>query len=104
MNTTQDRRDTPASNASQLRSQIDSGETGDKIPFPDPAAAPLGTDDEAGGAPMRPAAIARDSAREMARDTPREAPDKTGPWVWAIVLAVLLVIAAAAAVLYWPAA
>lgn len=34
----------------QLRSDIDSGKTGEKIGFPDPATAPLGTDDEAGGA------------------------------------------------------
>lgn len=34
----------------QLRADIDAGRTGDKIPFPDPAAAPLATDAEAGGA------------------------------------------------------
>jgi hypothetical protein len=32
-----------------LRAAIDRGETGDKVAFPDPAAAPLGTDDEAAG-------------------------------------------------------
>jgi hypothetical protein len=32
------------------RKTIDAGRTGDKVPFPDPAAAPLGTDAEAGGA------------------------------------------------------
>jgi|SRR6185437_11882506 len=35
----------------QLRHDIDRGRTGDKINWPDPAAAPLGSDDEAGGAP-----------------------------------------------------
>jgi hypothetical protein len=35
----------------QLRIRIDRGETGDKVAAPDPAAAPLGTDDEAGGFP-----------------------------------------------------
>ncbi|HYG88076.1 MAG TPA: hypothetical protein VD978_17645 [Azospirillum sp.] len=35
--------------AQRLRYDIDSGRTGDKIPFPDPAAAPLGTDAEAAG-------------------------------------------------------
>lgn len=34
----------------QLRADIDAGRTGDKVAFPDPAAAPLGTDAEAGGA------------------------------------------------------
>jgi hypothetical protein len=35
--------------ASQLRAKIDRGETGDKVAASDPAAAPLGTDAEAGG-------------------------------------------------------
>ena len=35
----------------QLRKEIDRGETGDRAPGVDPAAAPLGTDDEAGGNP-----------------------------------------------------
>jgi hypothetical protein len=33
------------------RAKIDRGETGDKVAFPDPALAPLGTDAEAGGHP-----------------------------------------------------
>lgn len=36
--------------ADRLRSDIDAGRTADKVAFPDPAAAPLGTDDEAAGA------------------------------------------------------
>jgi hypothetical protein len=35
--------------SAQLKDKIDSGRTGDKVPFPDHAAAPLGTDEEAGG-------------------------------------------------------
>jgi hypothetical protein len=35
--------------AARLRADIDSGKTGDKVAFPDPSAAPLGTDEEAGG-------------------------------------------------------
>ena len=38
----------------RLRKEIDSGRTKDKVDHSDPAAAPLGTDDEAGGAPRRP--------------------------------------------------
>ncbi|WP_141563212.1 hypothetical protein [Teichococcus rhizosphaerae] len=41
-----------------LRHQIDSGQTGDKVAFPDPAAAPLGADDEAAGAAPSAAQIA----------------------------------------------
>jgi hypothetical protein len=36
--------------ADRLRHHIDRGRTHDKVDYPDPAAAPLGTDDEAGGA------------------------------------------------------
>jgi uncharacterized membrane protein len=35
----------------RLRKDIDRGATGEKIPYPDPAAAPMGTDEEAAGAP-----------------------------------------------------
>jgi hypothetical protein len=36
----------------QFRHAIDRGRTGDKVAYPDPAAAPLGTDDEAAGTPV----------------------------------------------------
>lgn len=42
-----DERDT----SDRLRKDIDRGKGGDKVGFPDPAAAPLGTDAEAGGNP-----------------------------------------------------
>jgi hypothetical protein len=38
----------------RLRIDIDRGLTGDKVAWPDPAAVPLGTDDEAGGSPPTP--------------------------------------------------
>lgn len=47
--------------AARLRAAIDRGETGDKVPYGDPAAVPLGTDDEAAGMPppdvVAPAAV-----------------------------------------------
>ncbi|MDE1569070.1 hypothetical protein [Aquabacter sediminis] len=44
----------PSSNASaRVRQAVDSGKTRDKIGYSDPAAAPLGTDDEAAGNPPR---------------------------------------------------
>jgi hypothetical protein len=39
----------PGAAAQRLRADIDSGKTADKVDFPDPSAAPLGTDEEAGG-------------------------------------------------------
>jgi hypothetical protein len=65
--------------ADRLRKDIDRGLTGDKTDYPDPAAAPLGTDAEAGGNPptaeqMR---IARDAEtrRPSERDTPSRSVD-----------------------------
>jgi len=49
-------------NVARLRSDIDGGRTGDKTSGIDPAAAPLGTDDEAAGMP-----IARDVAEDVRR-------------------------------------
>jgi hypothetical protein len=48
----------PNDTLEQLRADIDSGRTGDKVSNVDPAMAPLGTDEEAAGTPPSPAAIA----------------------------------------------
>lgn len=53
------------STTAQLKHDIDSGRTGDKAPGFDPAASPLGTDDEAGGTPPSPEVI--EHARQMER-------------------------------------
>ncbi|WP_011582089.1 MULTISPECIES: hypothetical protein [Chelativorans] len=55
----------------RLRADIDEGRTNDKVRYPDPAAAPLGTDDEASGAP--PSAEQRRMEHENRRpgDPPR---------------------------------
>lgn len=45
------RADSAPKTVDSLRRDIDRGVTGDKVPGNDPAAAPLGTDDEAAGAP-----------------------------------------------------
>ena len=41
----------------RLRHDITRGRAGDKVAHPDPAAAPLGTDDEAAGTPPQPREI-----------------------------------------------
>jgi hypothetical protein len=51
------------STISQLRDDIDTGRTGDKVDWPDPAAAPLGTDEEAAGTP--PDSWAVETARTL---------------------------------------
>jgi len=60
----------------QLRDDIDRGRTGDKVNFSDPAAAPLGTDEEAAGTPPHPDTVA--AAREMERHLTEEPPAL--PW------------------------
>jgi len=72
----------------QLRSAIDSGATGEKVGFPDPAAAPLGTDAEAGGA--APTVAERKMAAASQPRVRREMP-LNGPVIY---LCVFLVIAA----------
>jgi hypothetical protein len=83
------------STTSQLRDDIDSGRTGDKIAWPDPAAAPLGTDEEAAGTPLHPTAIlaARRSERAPHSPATRDAHRHGGAWFF-IGLIVCLVIAA----------
>ena len=65
-----DGRPAPASAAGagmvqRLRARIDAGLTGEKVDHPDPAAAPLGTDEEAAGATPTPG-----EARLAARSAP----------------------------------
>jgi hypothetical protein len=52
--------------ADRLRYEIDRGRGGDKVDASDPAVAPLGTDDEAGGWPPTPAQIKQAYANEIA--------------------------------------
>lgn len=50
----------------RLRKEIDSGRSGDKVNFSDPAASPLGTDDEAAGHPPTPEQLAMAARHEVA--------------------------------------
>jgi hypothetical protein len=52
------------STAEQLRADIDHGRTGDKVDWPDPAGAPLGTDEEAAGTPTSGAELHKARMRE----------------------------------------
>lgn len=54
----------------QLVHDIDRGLTGDKIPAQDPAAAPLGTDDEAAGTPPSPEVVGDARGREAVGHPP----------------------------------
>jgi hypothetical protein len=53
-------------NPTLLKQDVDSGRTGDKIDYPDPVTAPLGTDDEAAGTPITRTQL--DMARRIEQD------------------------------------
>jgi uncharacterized protein HemX len=74
-----------------LRHDIDHGRTGDKVDWPDPAAAPLGTDDEA-GASQTPSPIV-ESARAAERTGPIARPQRTSGLgaAWILIGFVLMV-------------
>lgn len=62
--------------ADALRHELDRGRGGDKVDFTDPAAAPLGTDDEAGGHPPTREQILQ-AAREESGPARRPEPGRT---------------------------
>jgi hypothetical protein len=72
----------------QIRHAIDSGATGEKVGFPDPATAPLGTDAEAGGIPPTHAerAIEADAQIEY-----REPVPWNGPLIYFVLIAAVAV-------------
>jgi hypothetical protein len=80
-----------------LRDQIDSGKFRDKVAAPDPAASPLGTDDEAAGSPTpastvkyeSPAAPAHAPEGSHSENTP---PSRQGPMIAVGIVAVCLVL------------
>ena len=66
-------------NVAQLQDDIQSGRTGDKAPGFDPAAAPLGTDDEAGGSPVQPTEVRAARAAERASKPQQARPNASEP-------------------------
>jgi hypothetical protein len=77
----------------QLRDDIDRGRTGEKVDGSDPAAAPLGTDEEAAGTPLSASVIAQTRDRELSR--PRQPPQhRHGPghaWILIGIIMVLII-------------
>jgi hypothetical protein len=82
--------------ADALRHEIDFGKTADKVPFPDPATAPLGTDDESAGRPpsRRERQLASLHERTIGRllRASRSKPDHEGEaWVTPVFIAGIIV-------------
>ena len=65
-----------APTSDRIRKDIDRGRSGDKTDYPDPAAAPLGTDAEAGGNPPseEELRIARDAETRRPSERDKRAP------------------------------
>ncbi|HEY8579594.1 MAG TPA: hypothetical protein VIL72_06885, partial [Beijerinckiaceae bacterium] len=85
--------DPPAETTDRLRHDIDRGRASDKVDFPDPAAAPLGTDDEAAGRPA-----SRERIAASFRDSPGGEPaSHTDGWPLALMIGAGAAVAAAAA-------
>lgn len=61
-----------SANPDLLRQKLDEGVGHDKVSYPDPAAAPLGTDDEASGHPITPEQLAVAQSHET-RGAPQPA-------------------------------
>jgi hypothetical protein len=87
----------PNANVDQLRADIDRGRTGDKVAAPDPAAVPLGTDEEAAGTPVPSSAITAARDLELARAQNRPQKSMLGV-TWALAGFVVLL---AIAVMWW---
>lgn len=68
--------------SAMLKADIDSGRTGDKAPHGDVGAAPLGTCEEAGGAPPTPQDVKLARTNETASERVRKAADVHGTSRW----------------------
>ncbi len=78
--------DSDAPTVAQLKGDIDSGRTGDKVAHVDVGAAMLGTCDEAGGTPPTPQRVKLARATEAASEQVRDAADPHGKRAWTMPL------------------
>lgn len=93
---------TAAPNVTHLRRDIEAGATGDKLPMLDPAASPLGTDDEAGGTSPTTAEVqAARAAERGAESASRGVGGRTGPSPARVPLLLALAVLLAGGALYF---
>jgi hypothetical protein len=79
-------------NWAQVRADTDSGKTGDKVDFPDPAAAPLGTDEEAGGERTPEREIADSERRRSSVNPVHDGRGRSRQMIFAVLLVVAVLI------------
>ncbi len=93
----------PGATLLQLKQDIDSGATGDKVPVLDPSSTPLGTDAEAAGFPPSPEVVAALRKAERGERRPPLDPTDTGedPRGLRLVGAIALAVALAAVALWF---
>lgn len=92
----------------RLRDRVDRGGTADKVAFSDPAAAPLGTDDEAAGTPpgaararmAQEAEASRDAATAGIKSTPADRQNRSYTTTIAV-LAFVVILVLLAALAFW---
>lgn len=91
--------------SAQLKAEIDSGRTGDKIPAHDPGLSPLGTDDEAAGTPADASRVALAREEETRPRRQRASRMQTGHganrWVMPAYYGAIVVAALAVGLVVW---
>ena len=86
---------------SRLRHDIDRGRGADKVDAIDPAAAPLGTDEEAAGTPVPPEAVAKAYAQEIGSFPSSLRAKDAGDHAVLIYVSVIAAIAGAVGISVW---
>ncbi|MHC2103644.1 MULTISPECIES: hypothetical protein [unclassified Methylobacterium] len=89
--------------SAQLKGDIDSGRTGDKIPHVDVGAAPLGTCEEAGGAPptSQEVRLARQNERAPSEKAAAGIMQTRTPWITPAFAGAIVAIAVVLTVSLW---
>ncbi len=97
----QARRPGAGNTVSQLKNDIDSGLTGDKVAAGDPGLSPLGTDDEAAGRPTSPERVAMARKQEQKIGRIATANDKPKSSIPVIAIIGMIVVVAVVVVVFF---
>ena len=90
-----------ATTTAKLKHDIDRGRAGDKVAVIDPAAVPLGTDDEAAGTPPTPRVVEQAHQDEIGSTTPLSSERNDSDHALAIYIGIIGVIVTTFGVAIW---